>query len=200
MSSIHAWVISKTADAVNGEITTRVSRRGALNVIWTRWRPRLPVLHRAMKARRAHRRARSPEEVLRVRHDVLSLDSSSLTIISWTDLSQEREPTPPVDSDQLASSKTEQGSYLAWLQKVLSGRREAGARPQSVLKRAFPDQHVPLVCALVFSVQQGSVIHPWTNPLNGPLSEWSAGSSPCLSRDNVPAHGKLYPQRYYVQS
>ncbi|KZV59238.1 hypothetical protein PENSPDRAFT_672487, partial [Peniophora sp. CONT] len=97
----------------------------------------------------------------------------------WQDASL-MQPSPNLEDDV---------DYLEWLHKLLEATHTS-QHARTDLRELFTGAHAPPVSALVFEVEDGTLIQPWSNPLNGPLREWQPETSPCLNMDDLPVHGQ----------
>lgn len=97
------------------------------------------------------------------------------------------------DAEDLKTTPSDQQyrDFLSWLSKLLSWTPDR-PQPNLALLDAFTRSRKSPVCTFTFTQQSGVILHPWSNPLNGPLDEWTEGSSPCLREEDLPLFGKSH--------
>lgn len=105
-----------------------------------------------------------------------------LTRILFADVTSDSDHFSPRPNDE------DMAAYQAWLNKLISSV-PSNQTLEHALKEAFIEPHIPSVSALSFERIAFAVIDPWTNPLNGPLCEWSNGLSPRANTSTLPTFG-----------
>ncbi|VDB96828.1 unnamed protein product [Peniophora sp. CBMAI 1063] len=114
---------------------------------------------------------------------------------------EEPSPATPVSqpeklqllSDPRVSRAALSKAYLDWVSQF--GVAFCTQANTDILDRLSGAHTTPLI-TLSFDTSAATVLHPWWNPLNGPMQDWSAPSSPCLRLNDVPENGRaiLSPQ------
>lgn len=98
------------------------------------------------------------------------------------------EGTPELNLVSNAVKNTPSTEYLAWLSSL---REDSQKELNNELIEHFSRSHAPQTGVIDLDIPAGALVHPWWNPLNGPISCWAEEDPPCKNVKSLPDAGAL---------